>query len=612
MVKTVKELLAALPREAATFEGSDYPLPLCQAVLGEVPSVGEVRERLESTDPDDAAHLGLHVAMAAECCEAGQPDAQDLFVSDAELRGLVFSGAKWRAGWVFLLGDALEGLKPKLEAREFIVFSSGRRATHPVYWLQMMVRYAMTWGQVPPGEDHEMGHFLEDDLPGVLIVRGATCEVESLLALAMMKLGCPAVVPEDFPFEEGRQARASGDEEILDAIATLPNLRVREVEGERIALPTYCDPAYAKEPFEAARTIGGDRRSFFVLRPADVEDGVEIVGTPGASLGVLIEVAEEGLDPVVCEYLERTAMELPGYLPAVRVLSSDPFTLGVRAGGELDPAQLAGVLRAGSKWHFPGLAGIHVKVIFDADELDALAADVAACRSARSLEMEGRTEHTVSEFVACIECQSFSHSHVCIVTPDRPPMCGREPGQVKAAALFGATWHPYRRRGLKPQELREVVPKGRCLDPERGEYEGINEAARRLTDGVIQRVFLHSLNDCPHSSCGCFHYLAFRMSGRGIGVMHRGFEGQAPNGETWDSLANRAGGKQADGITGLSVGYLRSAEFLKGDGGLVAVVWATEKAVGEFQDLLPEGKLPATEHDARTLAELDQFLSSHP
>ena len=226
--------------------------------------------------------------------------------------------------------------------------------------------------------------------------------------------------------------------------------------------------------------------------------------------------------------------------------------------------------------------------------------------------MEGRTEHTVSEFVACIECQSFSHSHVCIVTPDHPPMCGRERGQVKAAALFGATWHPYRRRGLKPRELREVVPKGRCLDPERGEYEGINEAARRLTDGVIQRVFLHSLSDFPHSSCGCFHYLAFRMSGRGIGVMHRGFEGQALNGETWDLPANRAGGKQADGITGLSAGYLRSAEFLKGDGGLVAVVWATEKAVRGFQDLLPEGKLPATEHDARTLPELDQFLSSHP
>ena len=74
-----------------------------------------------------------------------------------------------------------------------------------------------------------------------------------------------------------------------------------------------------------------ERRSFFVLRPADVEDGVEMVGMPGASLGVLIEAAEAGLDPVVCEYLERTAMELPGYLSAVRVLSSDPFTLGVRA-----------------------------------------------------------------------------------------------------------------------------------------------------------------------------------------------------------------------------------------------------------------------------------------
>jgi CO dehydrogenase/acetyl-CoA synthase beta subunit len=101
--------------------------------------------------------------------------------------------------------------------------------------------------------------------------------------------------------------------------------------------------------------------------------------------------------------------------------------------------------------------------------------------------------------------------------------------------------------------------------------------------------------------------LAFRIDGHGIGVMHRGFEGCAPNGETWDSLANRAGGKQADGVAGLSLGYLRRSEFLQADGGLSAVVWVTAKVLGEIQDLLPPGFRPATEGDVRTLKDLERY-----
>ncbi len=268
------------------------------------------------------------------------------------------------------------------------------------------------------------------------------------------------------------------------------------------------------------------------------------------------------------------------------------------------------VIITGLRWHFPRLRSIRVRLIFDTEKLAALAPAIADLRRERAESIARQTERNVSHFAACIECQSFSHGHVCIITPDRPPMCGRDPLKVKAAALFGATWHPYRRRGLKARELRELIPKGRRISAERGEYEGVNKAARRLSDGAIQRVFLHSLDGFPHSSCGCFHYLAFRIDGYGIGVMHRGFEGVAPNGETWSSLANRAGGKQADGVTGLSAGYLRSAQFLQADGGLGALAWTTQKALDEIRDLLPSGRLPATEQDTQTLDALERFVKS--
>jgi len=608
MIRTRGNLLAALPERTAMFAGSAYGLPLCQAVLGKVPAMGEIRELLRDASRDAPAHSALYTALAAECYEAGLADSAERFVKDAELRGLVFSGAKWRAGWAFLLGEDAGTLKPELEARGFIVFEGGGRSTQPVYWLQMMVRYAMIWGQIPPGEDHRMGHFLADDLPGALIVRGAICEIEALLSLAMMKMGCPAVVPPDFAFEEGRQARTSDQEEILDALATLPNLRVRDLEGERISLPAYCDPTHAKELISCAQRIGGDELSFFILRPADVQEGIEVVGSPAGWVGVEIEVGDERLDLPVSQYLERIALELPGYLPGIRVVSGDPFALGLGDDAVLEPERLADVLRAGLKWHFPRLRGIRVRLVFDRARLAEAAAGARRFRAMRADVIAKQAERDVGDFVACIECQTFSHSHVCIVTPGRPPMCGRDPGQVKAAALFGATWHPYRRRGLEVQELREVIGKGRCLDARRGEYEGVNEAARRLTRGVIQRVYLHSLTGYPHSSCGCFHYLAFRIEGHGIGVMHRGYSGRAPNGETWDSLANRAGGKQADGVTGLSAGYLRSPEFLRGDGGWESVVWVTKKTLDQVRDMLPAGSLPATEDEAAGLEDLKRFL----
>jgi len=195
--------------------------------------------------------------------------------------------------------------------------------------------------------------------------------------------------------------------------------------------------------------------------------------------------------------------------------------------------------RAGVQWNFARLRNVHVRLVFAEAELAALRPQVQAFAEKRRQEIAEQSDENVDSFTACIECQSFSHSHVCVVTPDRPPMCGRRPGQVRAAALFGATWHPYRRRGLKARELREVVPKGRCLDPERGEWEGINEAASRLTDGQIERVFLHSLREFPHSSCGCFHYLAFRLDDQGLGIMNRGFGGAAPNGATWREWPQR-------------------------------------------------------------------------
>jgi len=73
---------------------------------------------------------------------------------------------------------------------------------------------------------------------------------------------------------------------------------------------------------------------------------------------------------------------------------------------------------------------------------------------------------------------------------------------------------------------------------------------------------------------------------RGIGVMERDYQGVAPEGFTWDKLANAAGGKQAPGIVGVSRNYLRSKRFMQGEGGLDAVRWVSPRAFDVLKDLL--------------------------
>ena len=83
---------------------------------------------------------------------------------------------------------------------------------------------------------------------------------------------------------------------------------------------------------------------------------------------------------------------------------------------------------------------------------------------------------------------------------------------------------------------------------------------------------------------------------------------EAANGETWAMLANRAGGKQSPGITGISMGYIRSPSFLKGDSGIANVVWVDSALRERISDRFSPGQKVATEKDVQSMDELINFL----
>ncbi len=522
--------------------------------------------------------------------------------------------------------DRGSSLPIELKSRGFMVFTDcedipdtayiGGRPTSPIYFLQLMVRYGMVWGRIRPGDDHEMGHFLEEDMPGFLIIRRDLDPLKYVITLGLMKLGAPAVVPSSFPFPYGRRVVADTAEEIVARGVAFPNLRVRYYEDEIIELPDYCNPAYAREQIEGGLKYGGTPDSFFCLRAEPMDEsigGLRIHESiePGSPVGISVHLTDDRLTDDLAELLEREALKTLNFISGISAsVQDDVLTIVTEHGHPLDYSTIEETIRLGLRLKYPRLTNISVAVIVDPEVLRTEGDRVLKYKRARTDLIESMTEENTDTFCVCTECRPFSLEHTCIITPDRVPMCGsRNYYTVKASALFGLSRVPNKRQSERDLPLTTIVLKGGTLDAERGEYEGSNDAYRRMTAGKLSRVYLHSVRQTPHTSCGCFQNLAFWIKEvGGIGIMSRDSTAVTPTGLSWPTLANMAGGKQADGITGVSTRYIRSKHFLRGDGGIENVVWVDSKLFDKIGVLFPPGHRIATERDVQTVDELRAFL----
>jgi CO dehydrogenase/acetyl-CoA synthase beta subunit len=618
--QAAKALLTQLPAKIGSFDGSDYPLPIKTTIVGDhALTVDGVRAAVMDHIDGDVKYLVEPLLVAAEVIEASQPDRADYFLRDGAVQSHVFMGSKWQAGWVLVLGARhREALIPKLKERGFAVFVDaqgipdtvyiGERDTSPIYFLQMMVRYGLIWGSIAPGDAHEMGHFLERDMPGFLVIAEDLPPVKYLLTLGLMKLGAPAVVPSSFPFPYGTRVVADTVDEIIERGSRFPNLRRRYHKDEIIQHPPYVNPAFAQEKFETARRLGGTPASFFCVKPAEViGEPLTVIGTQGPDIGILVEIAEEGFTDDLALLVEPMAIKALSFFKGMKAYDKKgALVIELAEGVAFEPDKAAEVIRRHIRLSYPRLEHIGVTVIFDPVQCALVTLKVIEYKAGRRAFVDAMTEENTDIFCVCTECRPFSLVHTCIVTPDRTPMCAsRTYASIKAGALFGSVWDPMKRTSEENLELRSLITRGKTVDAARGEYEGANEAYARMTGGKLNRAFLHSVRDYPHTSCGCFQALAFWIPEvNGIGVMGRGSQAKTPDGSTWEMLANRAGGKQTAGIMGVSVAYIRSRHFLKGDGGISNLVWVDSGLLPKIKDVIPAGQRVATERDAVSLQDL--------
>jgi CO dehydrogenase/acetyl-CoA synthase beta subunit len=623
--QSISEIISLLPNHVYHFEGSEYQLPVKTTFYGnDEVDIQNLKKQLVRNRDEDVKELLEPVLLAAELYEASCEDKDRFFISDQDLRSYVFNGSKWKAGWVLILGSSDQNsLIEKLKARNFMIFTDvpeipdtyyiGSRDTSPVYFLQMMVRYGLIWGRISPGDDHEMGHFLERDMPGFMIIYRELPALKYMIALGLMKLGAPAVVPSAFPFPYGNRVVADNDDDIVDSGMRFSNLRLRYYKDEVISLPDFCNPAFVNEKIEANCSFGGTVNSFFCLRPStNIEKTVRITGLPSREMGILVEVEDEHMSHDMAFIIEQTALKAINYIHGVKALEKeDIFYLDLESESGIDSQKIGDAIYWGIRLNYPRLEKIRINIIYEPVLLEKEADSVHDYKQMRRKYIKEMTEENTEEFCVCTECRPFSLEHTCILTPDRLPMCAsRTYFSTKAASYFGLSSIPYQRQSEKGLPLKHVFMKGRALDIEKGEYEGCNRIYSDMTGGRLDHVYLHSLRKYPHTSCGCFQNLAFWIEEvKGIGIMSRNSKAMAPNGKTWDTLANYAGGKQSDGIMGVSLSYIRSRHFLKGDGGIANVVWVDSDLYKKISGSFLPGQKVSTEMDVYDIKGLREFIN---
>ena len=579
-----------------------YPYPLTRVAYGKLPKPGKVNEDVKNGMNYDPVNVLENALALLELYESNQPGIENIIPHDIKFFSDCFS-TKRLNGWIAVLGNTDRNrLKSAINDRwQFRFFNEGSPITGVYTLLNMLIRYAYVYGKTHYSEDHEtshfmdvqcpgelldsheLTHFIDEHCPGLLVCHSEMTDLDMTLSLMAMKMGVPAIVPEDYHFPLGKTIRADRIEDIAELVVMFPNIR-RLLDFPYITpLPSYCDAANMRKKVKPHIVWGDTAESFYILRKGEVESsGFDVTGQPNASLGIVVTIDAEPMDAFDCRYIERTVIKRLSMMGGVEaVYDNDRVIIKLAKNTHPDPRQIGEVLVAAVCHDFPKLKKVHTDIIFDKSILSEMVNIVKEEKKKREREITSTTEENIDRFYSCVGCSAFVPNHMYVLTPERPPQCGRPFEMIKTGALYAYDDMTNIHHNIQHRKINsfQTFDKGKCLDPLRGEWSGSNEQIRRLTHGRTRRVLLHTLKDNPHTGCGCFNLITFEMDKprKGIGIMDRSFKGKCPDGRSWIDLHYELGGKQAQGFAGASQGYLFSEKFLRADGGWKSVVWVSPK-----------------------------------
>jgi acetyl-CoA decarbonylase/synthase complex subunit beta/acetyl-CoA synthase len=532
----------------------------------------------------------------------------------------------------FLAGDVVSSLSSasvKL-GLEYRLIPLGSTSVHGVHFVDIITRVALMFGGVVPGDAGRLLAYANQRAKAIAIVFPGLDNEGIALVDALRLLGIPII--------------SLGGYEGGEWITTVPQDAVREgmerkgikVTVTAIPIPMSCSPAFEGKSIrkeEMYVEFGGGRSPAFELlrvKPAsEVTDGLIRVMGPeigavkegsAVPLGIIVDVAGKSMRKDFEPVLERRIHNFVNYgegswhvaqrdLIWVRI-SKEAVKNGIKI------EHIGKLIATKFRIDFPDLLdAVQVTMLTDLQPVEAGKKEAEAVYEERDRRIQGMKDTDVDLFYSCTLCQTFAPNHVCIITPERPALCGA------ISWLDGKIAYE-----ISPSGANQPVEKGAVIDRDKGEFEGVNRFVKKASHGEVERCSLYSIMEYPMTCCGCFECIALMLPEvNGIMVVNREYKGDTPSGMSFSTLAGTiGGGAQTPGFAGISKNYILSDRFLQDEGGIERLVWLPSLVKEELKERLGK-KLNelghpdlfekiADETKASTLEELIAFLDEvqHP
>ncbi|MDD2473284.1 acetyl-CoA decarbonylase/synthase complex subunit alpha/beta [Methanoculleus sp. UBA312] len=633
-----------------------YALPVTYAVTG-----------IAVRDADGAREAygqsGNNLLVACECLMAGESGVASPytgFIPDAVLRGLGYTLVDGSiTGLGLLVGtpessDAVAAICREMQEKSLLTFLAGGvvealsgagvrlgldyrlvplgpHSARGIHFADAVARIAMMFGGVQPGDVHSLLRYAAERAKAFVIAFPGLTDEEVAFVDALRILGIPILAAGD-GYGGGEWVPVAP----ADAVRTGMDLRGIRVTVTAIPIPMACSPAFEGKSIrkeEMYVEFGGSRTPAFELlrmRPREEveDDAVTVVGPDvddvpegtALPLAILVDVAGARMKKDYEPVLERRIHNFINYgegswhvaqrdLIWVR-LSKEAVAKGVKI------RDLGTLLAHKFRMEFPDhIDAVQVTLVTDEQKVTEMLVEARETYAARDERIAGMKDEDVGTFYSCTLCQTFAPNHVCVITPERPALCG------------AITWLDARiAYEITPAGANQPVEKGEVVDAVYGEFAGVNRFVKKASHGEVDRISLYSMVENPMTACGCFECIAAVVPEvNGILIVNRDYTGDTPLGMTFSTLAGTiGGGAQTPGFIGISKNYILSDRFLQAENGITRVVWMPSSLKEELEDRLRE-KLAgqgmtdlfekiADEVSAPTIEDLVAFLErvDHP
>jgi acetyl-CoA synthase len=538
-------------------------------------------------------------------------------------------------------GGVLKDDAPLKECWDQYVVPVGPDSLDSIYVLNWSIRSALTFGGHKRGEWRKCLDYTKRRIHAFGITYGEIPDDWYALGAGAILMGYP-VISDSKTTPEIRPTGVTVREELVvetdydKLVPTCIDTRAVKVKIETIDIPV----GYAAA-FEGERVRKDDMHVQFgykysdavefvhTAEGGDIQDGdIQVIGPDidsvpeGGALPLSIEVLVAGrkmqrdFEGILERQIHRWLSHAMGFMHTGQRdqlwcrISKKAFAAGMRL------KHLGTILYAKLHGEYAGIVDkVAVRIETEAETVKVKAAEARKAFRIRDDRIAGMTDESVETYYSCSICQSYAPDHVCVITPQRLGLCGAY-NWLDGRANFE----------INPTGPNQPIAKGRTIDGQKGEWEGVNQFVYRQSNHKVERFCAYSLLESPMTSCGCFECIvAVLPLANGVMVVNREYQGPTPCGMSFGDLASVAGGgAQTPGFVGVGRLYLSSPKFLSADGGAKRLVWMPKQLKDGVRDRLQReaerlgepdliDKI-ATEDDAMTEEEVMAFLekNGHP